>query len=415
MRLASQHRALALGILAAGALIFTGSATTLHRSQTLTPLRRQLPDSSVTLLDLGRSTELLFVGCEFVRTGFPVSYATRLARLWRRHPTWTFEPLLVDDLDWKRVVEKECKPAWNLVARGPRFEPYYASPRRTYDSGAWYQASRAAIRHFMDPRNFLNDTEIFMFETLAYNASAHTVATVESALAGSFMQGSCPDGGTESYAELLCRLGQRYDISPVFLAGRLVQEQGPGTVQTAGRIGTSLMELYTNEVGKVGENVIWGEKYHRDDEHTQEIVAKGAAAYDGYYNFFNVRAMGSGLFEIRYNAYLEAVDPRTVEKYDGPWDTQVKSISGGVKLLRENYIDTLRHTRYFQKFSVCPSSPRRWQQYMQNLTAPVSEARSARRAYADNGVLDSAWHFVIPVYRALPDEPVGLTNEAQPK
>jgi len=385
---------------------------------TLAALRLNLPDPPPPALFVTGVTETTDadVAQRYVQDGFPSSYATRLAALHARHPAWTFEPLVVHDMTWDAVVDKECTPAWNLVvysswAAQPwtslgtaNYTPYYDPAMKAYDSGSFYQASRAAVAYFMDPRNFLNDTEVFMFETLGYNAAAHTVAAIDTALTGSFMKNAGHDGGTETFAALLRRLGAQYDTSPVFLAGRLLQEQGNGTVQARGTIGTSLMELYADEDGVVGSSVIWGSRYTKTSANTLAIVAQGAAAYNGYYNFYNIKASGSGLFEIRYNAYLEATEAATVQNYGGPWNTQEKAIAGGTKKMKENYIDSLRHTRYLQKYSVHPASSKRWSQYMQNVGSPITEARATRKAYLSAGTLDAPWHFVIPVYLSMPAE-----------
>ena len=34
---------------------------------------------------------------------------------------------------------------------------------KTYDTGYWYGASRKAIAYYMDPRNFLDEINIFQF------------------------------------------------------------------------------------------------------------------------------------------------------------------------------------------------------------------------------------------------------------
>ena len=355
---------------------------------------------------------------KMVAAGFPPDYAERLAELHADHSRWTFEPLHVKDMQWDKVVERECSPSWNLVARSTwapepwaslgvtNYTPYYAENARAYDSGAWLQASRAAIAYFMDPRNFLNDTDVFMFETIKFNKRTHTRETVERTLSKTFMARACHDDGKETFAELLVRLGQRIGISPVFLAGRLASEQGTGTVQSKGKIGDSLVSLYTNKADRVGGAMVWGQTYTRNAPATAAVVAKGAAFYNGYYNFFNIGAYGLGLFEIRYNAWREASSKETCAKYCGPWTTQARAIEGGTLLLQKRYVATHRHTRYLQKFSVAKEAGEfRWKQYMQNIAAPLVEARNVRNSYDSADLLDDPFHFVIPVYVGMPDNP----------
>ena len=73
--------------------------------------------------------------------------------------------------------------------------------------------------------NFLNETNIFMFESL-YSKSYHTKEGVEKILAGSFMANKVCPGSEKTYAEVLLEAGEKNNVSPYMLASRLIQEQG---------------------------------------------------------------------------------------------------------------------------------------------------------------------------------------------
>lgn len=355
---------------------------------------------------------------EMIRRGFPKSYATELAWLHWKHPAWKFIPLLITDVQWEDVVKRECSPSWNLVVSSgwapgewlrygkANYSPYYAENAKAYDSGTWYQASPEAVAYFMDPRNFLNEFDVFMFETLEFDSASQAKSTVEKALSNSFMHDAVYDGGPYKFSDLLMVVGKKIGVSPIFLAGRLVSEQGNGSVQAKGVIGDSLVELYTNNTGKVGEASIWGNKYTKESSNTVAIVAAGSEAYNGIYNFFNMGAYGSGLFEIRYNAWKEAVSKDTCKNYKGPWNTQAKAIEGGAIKIKERYISSYRHTRYLQKFSVAQQAGQfRWKQYMQNIAAPLIESRNTRNAYAAADALDAPYRFLIPIFVGMPVDP----------
>ena len=255
----------------------------------------------------------------------------------------------------------------------------------------------------MDPRNWLNEREIFMFETLGYDAETHTREAVERTLAGTFMANASYDGGTNGFSALVADVGRRLGVNPVFLAGRLASEQGNGSAQAFGTIGDALAAYATNRSDRIGNAVIWGKTYTRDGARTRKALARGRAAYNGFYNFFNFRACGLGLFEIKYNAWAEATSKETRERYLGPWNTQARAIEGGSIKIKERYIDTHRHTRYLQKFSVlAEAADYRWKQYMQNIAAPLVEARNTAKAYAAADALDAPCRFLIPVYRGMP-------------
>ena len=353
---------------------------------------------------------------QMLAKGFPATYAERLDQLHERHSNWAFEPQLVSDVTWDEVLDHEMHPSRNLVVHSAwapsawralglaNYTPYYAETAKAYDSGSFYQASRAAVAYFMDPRNFLNDTEIFMFETLAFNEASQTQAAIDKALSGCFMANTCYDGGTNKFSELILSVGRKLGVSPVFLAGRLKSEQGNGTVQSKGKVGDSLWDIHADADGKVGKSNVWGTNYTKDNAATAAVIAKGKTFYNGYYNLFNMGASGTGLFEIRYNAWKEAYEAPA--KYHGPWTSQEKALYGGSCKVKERYIDTHRHTSYLQKFSVlAEAGSSRWSQYMQNIAAPLTESRSIRAAYVESGAFEDAHVFLIPVYRNIPDAP----------
>ena len=355
---------------------------------------------------------------DLIGKGFPESYAEPLAVLQFDHPAWVFVPQEITDLTWDAIIEKELTPSWNLVVyadwapdewnalKEKNYTPYYAKDAKAYDSGAWYQASRGTIEYFMDPRNWLNEREVFMFETLQFDADSQTCEAVEKTLSKTFMANAKCGGFGGTFAELLMDVGRKLKVSPVFLAGRLASEQGLGAPQSLGTLGDYLIGLSTNAAEKVGDAVIWGKRFTRNGDATRKVLSKGAAAYNGYYNFFNFRAYGLGLFEIKYNAWVEATADETRAKYLGPWNTQARAIEGGAMKIKERYIDTHRHTRYFQKFSVLPAAGEfRWKQYMQNIAAPLVEARNTAKAYAAADTLDAPYRFLIPVYIAMPKKP----------
>ena len=150
---------------------------------------------------------------DLIAKGFPGSYAGPLAELQFCHQDWIFEPVEITDLSWDRIIEKELTPSWNLVVyadwapdawndlKERNYTPYYAKGAKAYDSGAWYQASRETIEYFMDPRNWLNEHEIFMFETLQFDAKAQTPEAVEKTLSKTFMAKTKCGGAKGTFAE----------------------------------------------------------------------------------------------------------------------------------------------------------------------------------------------------------------------
>ena len=88
---------------------------------------------------------------------------------------------------------------------------------------SWYQAHGQVVQYYLDPRNFLDEQSVFMFENLGFDSSVHTVAGVQSILSkAAWAKGTVQttDGRSISYAEAFYEAGQKYGVSPYHLASR---------------------------------------------------------------------------------------------------------------------------------------------------------------------------------------------------
>ena len=85
-----------------------------------------------------------------------------------------------------------------------------------------------------------------------------------------------------------------------------------------------------------------------------------------------------------------------------PWTTPKKSIVGGAKYIGSQYIHASQYTSYLKKFNVA-SNNMYTHQYMGNLRAPWSEAKTSYNAYKKAGILESAFVFSIPIYNNMND------------
>jgi len=339
--------------------------------------------------------------------GFPKSYAVQLAELHKKHPLWVFEPVTVTEMKpeytWNYIIQQEMAPRRNLVTtstwapsgKNALYSPYYDETNTAlYDSG-WRQASRAAVEYFMDPRNFLNSVDIFMFETLGFNEEMHTPEAVEDALRGTFMSKTKGTvDGVNTYASLIYEKGREYGINPVYIANRILMEQGTdgNSPLSKGTVGDVLWGYYSGSISSSGK-LVWGGGYENNKYTEAELKSR-----NGLYNYFCMGASGTGLFAIYMNASIEA------EK-EG-WTSRAASISGGIAKVSELYIKDHQDTPYFQKFNVHPSSSRNfWGQYMQDISGALIGGRRGHDDYKDAGRKDEAHIFVIPVYGGMPSEP----------
>ena len=314
----------------------------------------------------------------------PEEYKSYIKQLLTLHPNWNF--VVYDTgIEWKNLFYENAQCAFgrNVV--------YYSYPLsyRSTQSGAynwrtdewynpdketgWYQANAQLIAYYMDPRNFLNEQHIFMFEALSYDEKTQTLDGVKKILSGSFMDNVEITNTTDKkilYAEAYINAGQIADVSPYHLASRTVQE-----------------------VGKNGSGSTSG-----------TYKAKDGTDYSGFYNFYNIGAtassdpIGNGL---KYATGKTSTDAQK-ERYLLPWNSQYKAIVGGAKWIGYGYINNKQDTLYYQKFNVVNKV---WtHQYMANVMAPASESASIKKAYSNLGILDNSFTFIIPYYKNMPAE-----------
>lgn len=283
---------------------------------------------------------------------FPDSYRSKLMLLKQAHPNWIFVRQNVK-LDWQTVVKNENYRDRSLIS-GSMGGAY----RGDYYGSGWYYASEAAVKYYLDPRNFLNDTRIFQFEQLTYNPSYHSKDAVQNILNNTFMKGTMPKSDM-TYADAFFQVGSTLKVSPFHLACRVYQEQGEGK-----------------------SPLISG-------------TYDGVPAYKGYYNYYNIGASGKTDKEIIESGLAKAVALK--------WNTPLAAIRGGAEILAKNYILRGQDTLYLQKFDVDASDGTLYtHQYMQNIMAPYTESSMVKSAYAKTGALDSPFVFKIPVYDNMP-------------
>ncbi len=341
--------------------------------------------------------------------GFPSDYAAELTELHLLHPEWEFEPLLVTGQNsaytWDYVIEQETESGdRNVIYADSEYRAYHHPfNKELYDSG-YYQASGKAVQYFMDPRNFLNEIDIFQFYSLEFDSSVSQKA-VEAVLSGTFMENAKLENG-KTYAAYIMEVGRELDLNPIFLAAKIRTEQGVGGTSPiiSGACGDRLWSYYQNktQTNEQGDAVLTP----TDETFTQSQLT----AYNGYYNFFNVGATGKGLFAIYKNAMTRAItgtpDMASSWGNGGAWNTKWKSIYGGAYLLKKQYVDNYQSTVYLQKFNVdSRSNGNFWKQYMTAVFGAMNEGRTLCQSFTALDALDMPATFRIPVYGDMPSEP----------
>ncbi len=155
--------------------------------------------------------------------GFPESYKCKLRVLHKVHSNWTFKALKTG-LDFERSITAEQN-----VSSIQGSNAYYDSPLVQTEKG-WYKANRATVGYYLDPRNFLIEERILMFENLGYSDN-YNEQVVQTILKGTFMSDmSILDN--QSYASIFVEAGKQENISAVYLASLAIQEAGTKVTNT---------------------------------------------------------------------------------------------------------------------------------------------------------------------------------------
>ncbi len=273
------------------------------------------------------------------------------------HPNWNFK-ILYTDIEWKDAIANEYvghgdSPKNLVPANNSNYDANWVcnvcGTGKLYDSGNWYCASESAISYMMDARNSLNYNDIFQFMELTYTECSFD--SLKAMVSGTFLD-------NDSYINAIMNAGRTHNVNTYYIVARIIQEQG-----------------------RNGSTLSLGQGYN--------------GQYVGYYNAFNIGASGNGKETVILNGLKKA------ESYG--WTSLESSIIGGTEIIAKNYISRGQNTLYLQKFDVDNSDGNLyWHQYMQNLLAAQSEGSTLRRTFEDIGSIESAYTFIIPVFKNMP-------------
>lgn len=313
---------------------------------------------------------------ELRNAGFPESYLVSLNALKKIHTNWNFVAIKTN-IDWNTLINIESSVGVNYIhANDPNGADakYLSLDGGSYDEttktfiqkspGGYYAPNKETAAYYLDPRNFLEETKIFMFEDNKINLQRSEDKLRES-LKNVFdiKDSTSNDSFFKKYFESFINT-KNLGVNPTFIASRVRQEKGI-------------------------------------------ITSENAIKKNGYYNLFNIGAFDS------------CTDPN----YCGSefaskkgWDTPEKAIIGGAYWILENYINNSQYTIYFQKFGVSFGSNKiAKHQYMTNIEAPLSESAYLYKAYKTANTLSDSTTFYIPVYENMPSSnallPTKVNNE----
>ncbi len=262
----------------------------------------------------------------------PAIYENQLAALKKAHPNWTFE---------YRYMNVSMQDYVNTVSG------------QTVANMSGSGTGKDQIAYFMDPINFFNEQNIFMFlDVSRYNASDYTSA-------------GCGAVWTEKSTAVISE-GQAIDY--------ILKAQS---------------SLHTNAYFITSRAAI-------ESGHGTSNLAKGKPGGDGkiYYNFYGIGAYDNN--PSNGSTYAQRRN----------WDTPFRSIVEGANWFNDQYTQRGQNTPYFLRFYPY----RKDHIYMSDLAAPRTEAGMLYKAYKAAGKLNSKLKFIIPVYMGLSYTDVRVTD-----
>ena len=310
-----------------------------------------------------------------VRSGiaaFPESYQTKLKELSAKYPNWKFQAYYTG-IPWDELLEKERGDdsiRRNRVSANSELTWKHQCEDPIEATEDYLCASDAIVAYYLDPRNFLNEQNIFQFVETSYNEQQQTASAIEQSVKGTFLDNTitCKDFNgndvTMSYSQIIVEAAKESNVSAYYIKSKIIQE-----------------------VGVNGSGSVTGTY----------------PGHEGYYNFFNYGAYDTG----------DPIANGLVYAQQQGWDSQYKAIVGGAKLIGKQYIDAGQNTPYFNKWDVVGTkilqdgqsqtvqeSDMFAHQYMTNIQDPTNQSYSYYDLYSQN--LNSDITFIIPVYDDMP-------------
>ena len=293
--------------------------------------------------------------------GFPDDYIPYLTYMHQKHPNWIFKAGKTN-LNFSSSVSSESGLCYMQTDNDN-----YRTSTKPAEGKTWFKVNKGVIAFYMDPRNWLTEQRIFMFENLSYEeALEETYPTLTKSIFGSGKLGA------DEYTIPMFNAGKTNKISPVHIASRIRLEVGAdGSGSTSG-----------------GEFTWKGKKY------------------SGYYNFFNIGAYEVTIDGVHYSAVTRglAYAAKLINRDGEKWDNIETAITEGSSFLANGYVNKGQGTLYYQKFNVGPNAhfPKYTHQYMTNIQAPATEGNQTYNSYKKATVLDQTFIFEIPVYNSMP-------------
>lgn len=295
------------------------------------------------------------------KDGFPDTYIPYLTYLHSKYPNWQFKPAFTK-LNFASAVSGEEGKNYMQTTNDN-----YRTSNKPAEGSSWFKVNAGVIAFYLDPRNWLTEERIFMFEDLKYDSTLEKEypALIKSAFGSGKL-------GDDKYTIPMFNAAKSHKISPLHIATRI-------------RL----------EVGANGSDSVNG----------TEFTWKGKK-YSGYYNFFNIGAYETTIDGVKYSAITRglAYAAKLIKRDGNAWNNIETAILEGSSLLAKGYVSAGQGTLYYQKFNVGPDAyyNKYTHQYQTNIQAPATEGNKTYDALKKADVLNQKFTFEIPVYNNMP-------------
>lgn len=298
---------------------------------------------------------------ELTELGFPESYHPYLTYLHNKYPNWVFKAKNTGYLFGYSVGEEEGANYMQTT------NDNYRVSNKPSEGSSWFTVNKGVIAFYMDPRNWLTEERIFMFEKLDWDTTLES--SYPQMIKSVFGSGKLAD---DKYTIPMFNAAKTNQISPVHIAARI-----------------------SLEVGVNGS----------DSTNGTEFTWKGKK-YSGYYNFFNIGAYETTIDGVKYGAITRglAYAAKLIKRDGEKWDNIETAIKEGSSFLANGYVNAGQGTLYYQKFNTNPDAhyDNFTHQYQTNIQAPATEGNKAYNSYKSSNVLGNTFIFEIPVYENMP-------------
>lgn len=304
---------------------------------------------------------------------FPESYKKLLEKFVQDtgHDNWNFQAYYTG-IDWNDLVSAEGACGKNRI-----YESFDTINRAACGSvsAGYYCANPSTTAYFLDPRNFINERNMFQFLEISYNEQLYTKDIIAEMVKnyrvfnyGQPIKFNLNGQETEmTFTDIVMEAAKQSQMSPISIVSKILQEVGSnGSASTYG----------THSV------------------------------YPGYYNYFNIGAYDS----------TDPIGDGLKYAKDHGWNSPYTSIIEGAKYNSKNYIQEGQNTLYFYKFDVVgdnilklnetatvSTSSLYSHQYMTNVYDPYSQSAIYFNTYNDYNLSNKALNFIIPVYENMPN------------